>query len=273
MADDGKVRLQRYLAMTGVASRRKSEDLIAAGLVSVNGHIVTRPGTTIDAQRDRVAVRGRVVKPPRMDGDGTSALVVALHKPPGFVTARAVRGVERSVYELIRESPGTRMVYVGRLDRDSEGLLLFTTDGTLAHRLTHPRWEVERVYQAWVTGPFDARALERAARRGVNLEDGESTAPFRARVLGRPRGGSRPQRSGSRRIELVLTEGRKREVRRIVSAFGGHVDRLVRTRYGTVELGELERGASRRLSRHEVARLRALVGLTGAPAAAGRTKG
>jgi 23S rRNA pseudouridine2605 synthase len=254
MAEDGNVRLQRFLAMSGVASRRKSEDLIAAGLVSVNGRTVTQPGTTVDPDRDRVAVGGKVVRPRAVGGEGASP-VVALHKPRGYLSARAARGGEPTVYELVDEPAGTRMIYVGRLDRDSEGLLLFTTDGTLAHRLTHPRWEVERTYEAWIVGPLDERRLQQGARRGVILDDGERTAPFRARILGRERAGH------ARRVELVLTEGRKREVRRIVSALGGRVERLVRTRYGTVELEGLAPGAWRRLSRDEVARLRALVGL------------
>jgi pseudouridine synthase len=245
-----RIRLQRFLAQAGVASRRKSEDLIAAGLVAVNGRPVTTPGTTVDGERDVVTLDGRVVRPKPSDG----AVVVALHKPPGVVTARGGRG---TVYDLIVEPPGARLVYVGRLDRDSEGLLLLTTDGELAHRLTHPSREIERVYEAWVTGPIDERALERGAREGVALDDGQRTAPFRVRVLQRRGRGAETRR----RIEFVLTEGKKREVRRIVAECGGHVERLVRTRYGPVELGDLAPGAWRRLSPRDVARLRRVVGL------------
>jgi 23S rRNA pseudouridine2605 synthase len=244
------MRLQRFLAQAGVASRRKSEDLIAAGLVAVNGRRVTTPGTTVDAERDVVTLDGRVVRPRRSDG----AIVVALHKPPGVVTARGGPG---TVYDLVVEPDSSRLVYVGRLDRDSEGLLLMTTDGELAHRLTHPSREIERVYEAWITGPLDERSLERGARAGIVLEDGERTAPFRARVLQRHGLGA----EAHRRIELVLTEGKKREVRRIVTACGGRVERLVRTRYGPVTLGKLAPGAWRRLSSREVTRLRAVVGL------------
>jgi pseudouridine synthase len=170
------------------------------------------------------------------------------------VTARGDARGERTVYDLVEEPRGGRLVYVGRLDRDTEGLLLLTTDGGLAHRLTHPRWEVERAYEAWVAGAVDAAALHRAARSGIVLEDGERTAPFEARVAGRGR--------GTTKIELVLREGKKREVRRIVAALGGRVERLVRTRYGTVRLEGLAPGRSRRLRPGEVARLRALVGIT-----------
>ena len=253
-----RMRLQRFLAQAGVASRRKSEDLIAAGLVTVNGRPVSTAGTTVDPQSDVVTVRGRAVRPARSAGEGSS-LVIALHKPRGVLTARGEARGERTVYHLVPEPAGARLVYVGRLDRDSEGLLLLTTDGTLAHRLTHPSWEVERVYEAWVKGPLNERSLADGARRGVTLDDGERTAPFRARVLERPR-----DRDGARRIELVLTEGKKREARRIVAACGGRVERLVRTRYGPIELGELPVGKSRKLSPAEVGRLRALVGLGGA---------
>jgi 23S rRNA pseudouridine2605 synthase len=248
------MRLQRFLAQAGIASRRKSEDLIAAGLVTVNGQRVTGPGTTVDPERDVVTLRGRVVRP-RRSVDG---IVVALHKPPGFVTARGGAG---TVYDLVVEPPGSRLVYVGRLDRDSEGLLLLTTDGELAHRLTHPSREIERVYEAWITGPLDERTLVRGARSGIVLEDGERTAPFRARVLEHVGGGAQARQ----RVELILTEGKKREVRRIVAACGGRVDRLVRTRYGPVALGRLAPGSWRNLRPREVARLRAAVGLaTGA---------
>ncbi len=259
MARDGasgdKVRLPRYLAMAGVASRRKSEDLIAAGVVAVNGRTVTLPGTSVDPAADRVTVRGRPVRP-REEGGRAGAAIVALHKPRGVLTTRpsGARG-GRTVYDLVAEPAGTRLHYVGRLDRESEGLLLMTADGTLAHRLTHPRWEVERAYEAWVSGPLDERALQRAAQRGLEVGDGERAAPFRVRVLGVAR--------GARRLELVLREGKKREVRRIVTALGGKVERLVRTRYGTVELGSLAPGKWRRLGAREAARLRSLVDLEG----------
>jgi len=252
-AAESGVRLQRYLAMTGVASRRKSEDLIAAGVVAVNGSVVTRPGTTVDPAKDRVTVRGRLVRPARAARPG-AGLVVALHKPRGVLTTRGGARGGRTVYDLVEEPEGARMIYVGRLDRESEGLLLLTTDGTLAHRLTHPRWEVERAYEAWVAGPVDHKALQRAARSGIDIGEGERAGPFEARMLGAER--------GARRIELVLREGKKREVRRIVTALGGRVERLVRTCYGPVALTGLAPGKSRRLSRAEVAKLRALVGLT-----------
>lgn len=260
------MRLQRFLAQVGVASRRKSEDLIAAGVVAVNGRIVTRAGSTVDPHRDTVTVRGRIVRPSTAASEAVS-LVVALHKPRGVVTARSGREGERTVYDLVEEPAGARLAYVGRLDRDSEGLLLLTTDGVLAHRLTHPRWEVERVYEASVAGPLDEHALRQGARRGIVLAKGERTAPFRVRVIGRLHG-AEPRL----RLQLTLIEGKKREVRRIITACGGRVERLVRTKYGTVELSRLAPGAARRLTGHEVARLRTLVGLEPATASARRSR-
>lgn len=251
-----KVRLQRYLAQAGIASRRRSEDLIAAGLVAVNGSVVTRPGTTVEPGRDRITVRGRPVRARFPEASPRAAVCLVLHKPPGVLTTRSDPGRGRTVFDLVDEPDPGRLVYVGRLDRDTEGLLLLTDDGRLAHRLTHPRWGVERTYVAEVGGPLDERELAAGAARGIELEDGR-TAPFTVRLLSRRGEG----RGGRRKVQIVLAEGRKREVRRILEACGGQVLRLVRTRYGTVSLDGLAPGASRRLAPAEVERLAALVGL------------
>ncbi len=251
-----KVRLQRYLAQAGVASRRRSEDLIAAGLVAVNGRVVTRPGTTVEPGQDRITVRGRTVRARFPETSPRTGTCLALHKPPGVLTTRSDPGGGRTVFDLVDEPDRGRLVYVGRLDRDTEGLLLLTDDGRLAHRLTHPRWGVERTYVAQVGGALDERKLAAGAVRGIELEDGR-TAPFGARILSRRGEGPRAHR----KVQLVLAEGRKREVRRILEACGGQVQRLVRTQYGTVSLDGLAPGASRRLHAAELERLRALVGL------------
>ena len=156
------------------------------------------------------------------------------------------------MYDLVHEPAGQRLIYVGRLDFDTEGLLLLTTHGTLAHRLTHPRWGVEREYRAEIRGPLDERRLAEGARRGIDLAEGR-TAPFRARVV---------ERRGERRaVEIVLFEGRKREVRRIVETCGGRVERLVRTRFAFLTLAGLPPGRWRRLESEELKRLLALVDL------------
>ncbi|HUP02009.1 MAG TPA: pseudouridine synthase [Gemmatimonadota bacterium] len=253
------VRLQRYLAQAGVASRRRCEDLIAAGLVAVNGKVVTAPGTTVDPESDRVTLRGRRVRPRFAELSPGAALGSILHKPRGVLTSRSDPGGRPTVYDLVREPAEGRLVYVGRLDRDTEGLLLFTTDGRLAHRLTHPRWRIERAYEAEVEGALDEKRLFAGARRGIVLEDGR-TGPFRARVLA-----SRPHSPRRRRVELVLTEGRKREVRRILGACGVQVERLVRTRFAFLTLAGLTPGESRKLAPREMDRLRRLVGLPPVP--------
>lgn len=244
-----RVRLPRYLAQAGVASRRKSEDLIAAGLVTVNGRVVTEPATRVEPEADEVAVRGEVVRPRFAESSPEASRALALNKPRDTITARSDPGGRTTVYDLVPEPEGGRLIYVGRLDRDTEGLLLFTTHGELAHRLTHPRWEVERAYRVEVTGRLDERCLRRGAREGIELQDGR-TAPFRAKVIDR------------RTVELVLTEGKKREVRRIVAACGGRVETLTRFRYGFVTLREIEEpGQWRWLQRAEVERLLARVDL------------
>lgn len=250
-----RVRLQRFLAQAGVASRRKSEDLIAAGVVKVNGKTVTEPGTTVDPDADEVAVKGRPVRARFAEDSPGDAIGIALHKPRGVLTARTDARGRRTVYDLVAEPSGERLAYVGRLDLDTEGLLLMTTHGGLAHRLTHPRWEIEREYRVEVAGPLDERRLAAAARRGIDLEEGRA-APFRYRVVAR---------TGDRiTLELVLTEGKKREVRRIVEACDGRVERLVRTRFAFVTLAGIEPGRWRRLKRDEMRRLLALVDLPAA---------
>lgn len=250
-----RVRLQRFLAQAGVASRRKSEDLIAAGVVKVNGKVVTEPGTTVDPDADQVLVKGRSVQARFAEDSPGDAIGIALHKPRGVLTARADARGRRTVYDLVSEPPGERLAYVGRLDLDTEGVLLMTTHGGLAHRLTHPRWEIEREYRVEVEGELDERRLAAAARRGIEIEDGRA-GPFRYRIVARK--GDRAT------LELVLTEGKKREVRRIVEACGGRVERLVRTRFAFVTLAGIEPGRWRRLKREEMRRLLALVDLPAA---------
>lgn len=247
-----RVRLQRYLAQAGVASRRKSEDLIAAGLVEVNGRVVSEAGSTVDPAVDEVRFKGRRVRAQFAESSPSAALAIALHKPAGVLTARSDPRGRPTVYSLIPELDEGRLIYVGRLDLDTEGLLLLTTHGKLAHRLTHPRWEVEREYRAEVRGALDESRLARAGHRGIELEDGR-TSPFRARIVER--------RGDLRVIELVLHEGRKREVRRILETCGGVVERLVRTRYAFVTLAGLAPKHWRRLERDELNRLLALVDL------------
>src|SRR3954452_6711516 len=226
------MRLNAFLARAGVASRRRADELIKAGRVSVNGE----PGqlNTVVSARDRVEVDGRQVERQRLT-------YVLLHKPAGVVTtARDPQGRPTVVGLVAHER---RVVPVGRLDADTTGVLLLTNDGPLAHRLMHPRYEVDKVYEAEVEGEPDDDALTRLAD-GVELEDG-ITAPADVRRL------------GPSRLELTLHEGRKHQVKRMLAAVGHPVTRLHRSAYAGLTSNGLEPGEWRELSGEEVARLRA----------------
>jgi pseudouridine synthase len=225
------VRLNAYLARAGVASRRRADELIKAGRVTVNGD----PGqlNTFVAARDRVEVDGRPVELQPLT-------YVLLHKPAGTVTtARDPQG-RRTVVDLV-DHPA-RVVPVGRLDADTTGALLLTNDGELAHRLAHPRYEVAKVYEAQVEGEPSQETLERL-REGIDLDDGP-TAPAETRLL------------GPDAVELAIHEGRKHQVKRMLAAVGHPVRRLHRSRYAGLTLGGLEPGAWRELEPSEVERLR-----------------
>jgi len=228
------MRLAKFLAHAGVASRRAAEELIRAGRVRVGEEVVRDPARDVDGHSG-VVVDGEAV------AIATSRLVYALHKPVGVVsTAHDPQG-RPTVVELV---PGERRLYpVGRLDADTSGLILLTDDGELAYRLTHPRFEVPKVYRATVRHPPVRDRALRALREGVRLEDG-LTAPARARRL------------AGDRLELTIHEGRKRQVRRMCEEVGHPVVRLVRVRFGPLELGVLKEGRHRRLTSTEVEALR-----------------
>jgi 23S rRNA pseudouridine2605 synthase len=225
------MRIQRALARAGVASRRKAEALIAEGRVTVNG-TVAQTGQVVDLAHDVVLVDGQRLAAP------AAYTWLVLHKPVGFLTTRDDPEGRRTVFELVPEVPG--LTYVGRLDFMTEGVLLLTTDGAAAHGLTHPSRQVERTYVATVRGNAPAAAAQ--ATRGLELEDGWAQAErAEARQIGNRKW----------ELELVVTEGRTREVRRICEALGLAVERLVRTQFGPVRLGSLQPGEHRPLSGRE----------------------
>jgi len=235
-------RVQKTLARAGFGSRRACEELIAAGRVEINGRQASL-GDRVDPRVDEVRVDGH-----RVSAD-PGLRYLALHKPRGVTSSMRDPHAERDLTRLLPRGP--RVFAVGRLDRETEGLLLLTNDGDLAHRLAHPRHGVEKEYLAEVDGAPTARHLARL-RRGVRLEDGLARAAD-ARLAGRS--------AGRGAVRVVMTEGRKREVRRMLEAVGLPVRRLIRTRVGPVRLGRLRPGETRELTAQEVRALYRAAGL------------
>jgi 23S rRNA pseudouridine2605 synthase len=229
------MRLAKYLAHSGVASRRASEELVFAGRVTVGGEVVRDPARDVDGSVP-VTVDGETVWV-----SGSQRAVYLVHKPRGVVsTAHDPQG-RPTIVEMV---PSSRRLYpVGRLDVDSTGLILLTDDGALAHRLMHPSFEVPRTYHARVRRPPVREGALRKLREGVELDDGR-TAPARAKRL------------ATDRVEITIQEGRKRQVRRMLEAVGHPVVALQRVRFGPLRLGTLEEGRYRRLTAAEVERLR-----------------
>ncbi len=228
------MRLAKYLAHAGVASRRAAELLIAEGKVSVDGELVRDPALDVNEGRE-VAVEGRTI------AGSERRVLYALNKPVGVLSTAHDPHGRPTVVELVPAGSG-RLYPVGRLDADSSGLILLTNDGELAHRLTHPSFEVPKTYRVKVMGAPTDRALG-AMREGIRLEDG-MTAPARVR------------RVGGTLLEVTIHEGRNRQVRRMCDAIGHPVLALERIRFGTLDLGGLQSGAHRRLSESELQGLR-----------------
>ncbi|MGZ5308968.1 MAG: pseudouridine synthase [Solirubrobacterales bacterium] len=225
------MRLAKYLAHSGVASRRAAEALIASGRVRVGGEVVTDPARDV-GEASGVEIDGEAVTP-------EATQVWAVNKPAGVISTASEPGPRRAVVELV--DTDARLYPVGRLDADSTGLILLTNDGRLANHLTHPRYEVPKTYRVELERPPSDRDLERLCR-GVELEDGPTA---RAQV----------ERLGEREIEVTIREGRKRQVKRMAEAVGNEVASLCRVGVGSLELGDLEPGAARRLTDEEVGAL------------------
>ena len=240
----GGVRLQKVLAAAGVGSRRHCEELIGAGRVEVDGQTVRRFGARVDPENQIIRVDGKRI-PSRQD-----VVYLAFNKPVKVLTAMTDDRGRKTITDFLGDR-AERLFHVGRLDYDTEGLMLLTNDGELAHRLAHPSFEVAKTYLAEVTGPVP-KDLGRRLQPGVELDDGVATAD-RFRVV---------DRSGHRTlVEITLHEGRKHIVRRMLAATGHPVSRLVRTDVGPIKLGNLKPGSSRDLSTREIGELYAAVGL------------
>jgi pseudouridine synthase len=240
----GGVRLQKVLAAAGVGSRRSCEELIGAGRVEVDGEIVRRFGARVDPKTQVIRVDGKRI-PASED-----LVYLALNKPAGVLSTMSDDRGRKTIADLLADR-SERLFHVGRLDYDTEGLILLTNDGELAHRLAHPRYGVLKTYLAEIRGPV-RKDLGRRLTTGVELEDGSVSAD-RFRVV---------DQAGQRAlVEITLHEGRKHVVRRMLAAVGHPVSRLVRTQVGPVSLGSLKPGTSRRLSTAEIGDLYAAVGM------------
>ncbi len=240
----GGVRLQKVLAEAGIGSRRHCEELIGAGQVEVDGQTVRRFGARVDPEHQVIKVDGKRI--PAKPG----LVYLAFNKPPQVLTAMSDDRGRKTVIDYLGDR-SERLFHIGRLDYDTEGLMLLTNDGELAHRLAHPSFEVAKTYLAEVTGPVP-KDLGRRLQTGIELDDGLATAD-RFRVI---------DRSGNRAlVEITLHEGRKHIVRRMLAATEHPVSRLVRTDVGPIRLGNLKPGASRDLTTSEIGELYAAVGL------------
>lgn len=233
--EDGLVRLQKYLAQSGVASRRKCEELMLAGSVEVDGEVVTRLGTKIDPRTAVVRVDGKRLPPISPN------VYLVLNKPRGVVSTMSDPEGRRTLQDIVADRP-ERLFHVGRLDTDTSGLILLTNDGDFAHRMAHPSYEVDKTYVAEVDGEVTKATIQRLLD-GVRLEDGPVTVS-RAKVVTRG--------AGKSIVELVIHEGRNRIVRRLLDHVGHPVRRLTRTALGPVQLGALKSGELRDLTLDEL---------------------
>ena len=235
------MRLQKYLATCGVSSRRGAEELIKQGRVQVNGEIVTEMGVQIDEERDRVTFDGQAVAPEK------KMVYILLNKPVGYVTTVSDDKGRNTVMDLVADIP-VRIYPVGRLDYDTEGLLLMTNDGDLTYRVTHPKNQVEKTYVAEVTGNITMNTLLQL-RNGVML-DGVKTRPAKVEVIGATQFGTK--------LEITIHEGKNRQVRRMFESVGCIVKRLKRTQEAGLILGHVPLGHWRRLTESEVNMLKKL---------------
>lgn len=232
-----KERLQKFIARAGVCSRRRAEELIVSGRVKVNGRVVTELGIKVDPKDNSIALDDHILTLER------EKVYLLLHKPPSYVTTAHDPHGRPTVLDLVPK--GVRLFPVGRLDYNSEGLLLLTNDGTLAYLLTHPRFGVTKTYEVWVKGQLSEDKILQLTT-GIRLQDGLARAA-RVSAAGIWVKGTR--------WKVVMTEGRKREVRRLFQEIGAPVQRLIRRKLGPLSLGQLPSGQFRPLTRAEVATL------------------
>ncbi|NPA38956.1 MAG: rRNA pseudouridine synthase [Thermodesulfobacteria bacterium] len=232
------MRLNKFLSFCGVCSRRKADELIKAGKVKVNGKVITELGIQVDPEKDKVEVNGKLVKPPKK-------LYYLFYKPRGYITSLYDPYNKKTIAEFIKKLP-LRVFPVGRLDRDSEGLLLLTNDGDLANKLLHPRYEVKRTYLVWVTPKLSEEKISNLLKNGVIIAN-KRVKPLKFELF---------KKDGEEWVyRVVVKEGVKREVRKMVGFLGGRVHRLKRIEFGPLKIGNLKPGEIRPLSEKEVKKL------------------
>jgi len=237
-------RLQKVMAEYGVASRRKSEEIIYAGRVKVNGRLVTEPGLKIDKDRDVIEVDGNIIKSPE------KKIYILLNKPSGYITSVKDQFGRPTVLDLLKEI-STRVFPIGRLDYDTEGLLILTNDGELTYKITHPRHSIDKTYRALVRGEVNGDDIK-IFERGMAIED-YVTAPAKMEIVRYSKGNSV--------IDITIHEGRNRQVRKMCSAIGHDVIRLRRIKIGDIGLGGLKTGEWRYLKDSEIRYLKKLGGV------------
>ncbi len=231
----GRIRLNKFIALSGLTSRRKADALIEEGRVEVNGKVVTKLGTLVDPYKDKVRVDGRIVAPPKKD------VYLAFNKPKGYVTTMDDELGRKSIATLFYNFP-VRIFPVGRLDMDTEGLIFLTNDGEFSYIVTHPKFNIEKEYNVWAEGKVTEEDLKKL-KKGVFI-DGKIVRPKIVEILKHDRKNTM--------IKVIITEGRKREIRRMFHRIGHKVERLVRIRIGPVKLGDLRSGKYRDLTPSEV---------------------
>ncbi|MBR4720604.1 MAG: rRNA pseudouridine synthase [Clostridia bacterium] len=235
------VRLQKYIAMCGIASRRAGEKLISDGEVFVNGKKVTEQGIKVEIGADKVTVSGKPIKPVQKN------YYIMLNKPIGYVSTAKDQFDRPAVTDLTKDEIKARLFPVGRLDYDTEGLLLMTNDGDFAYKITHPKHNVEKTYIAVLNRGITAAALNKL-RRGVTLSDGFVTSPAEVSII--------DAKSGQSIVKITIHEGKNRQVRRMFESVGLKVDSLKRISISGVELGNLPVGRWRHLTSHEISKLK-----------------
>lgn len=236
-------RLQKVMAEFGVASRRKCEEMIAAGKVKVNGGIITELGTKVDKLKDAIEVDGKIIM------CSESRVYILLNKPVGYITSAKDQFGRPTVLDLLK-GVSVRVFPIGRLDYDTEGLILLTNDGEITYRITHPKHNIDKTYRALINGEADIKDIE-SFKNGIAIED-YTTAPAKLEIIRHIKGNSI--------VDITIHEGKNRQVRKMCAAIGHEVIWLKRIRIGKIELGELKIGEWRYLSDAEVEYLKALEG-------------